>query len=77
MGIEDFILGGAGLGLLYDKFTKDKKSDTQVANTTTNTTSPSLLENENVNVINPKVRLKHGGEVEVLKGHDYIKDLIK
>jgi len=76
MGIEDFILGGAGLGLLYDKFTKDKKSDTQVANTTTNTTSIPLLANENVNIINPKAQLKHGGEVEILKGHDYIKDLL-
>jgi hypothetical protein len=76
MGIEDFILGGAGIGLLADKLTK-KSSDTATpTNTTTNTTSIPLLANENVNIINPKAQLKHGGEAEILKGHDYIKDLL-
>jgi hypothetical protein len=32
---------------------------------------------DNTNVIQPKATLSHGGEVEILKGHDYIKDLIK
>jgi hypothetical protein len=31
--------------------------------------------NTNTNIIQPKT-LKHGGEVEITKGHNYIKDLL-
>ena len=31
--------------------------------------------NTNTNIVQPKT-LKHGGEIEITKGHDYIKDLL-
>ena len=36
-----------------------------------------LYGSDNTNIIQPIATLSHGGEVEILKGHDYIKDLIK
>ena len=82
MGIEDlaFVLGGVP-GLIAKKvFSKDNDNTTvtPTTNATTVTATPFVLGNENVNtdVISPKVQLKHGGEAEILKGHDYIKDLL-
>ena len=71
MGIEDFILGGAGLGLIYDKFTKDKKSSETVnpnAIPLGTIQDPKVLANQmygsdNTNVIQPKATLSHGGSI--------------
>jgi len=45
-------------------------------------TDPKVIANQlygadNTNIIQSKATLSHGGEVEIIKGHDYIKDLIK
>ena len=81
MGIEDLALFGIGVvpGLIAKKvFSKDNTTVTPTTNATTVTATPFVLGNENVNtdVISPKAQLKHGGEAEILKGHDYIKDLL-
>ena len=80
MGIEDLAFGlGVVPGLIAKKvFGKDNTTVTPTTNATTVTATPFVLGNENVNtdVISPKAQLKHGGEAEILKGHDYIKDLL-
>jgi hypothetical protein len=72
MGIEDFILGGAGLGLIYDKFTKDKKSSETVNPNAIPLGGPiqdpkvlanAMYGSDNTNVIQSKATLKHGGSI--------------
>lgn len=36
----------------------------------------NVIQPDRINVVNPQAKYKHGGQVEILKGHDYIKDLL-
>ena len=38
--------------------------------------NPNVVQPDRINVVNPLDKYKHGGEVEILKGHEYIKDLL-
>jgi len=80
MGIEDFIFGLIPGEIMGKK--KESKTVSPEGQPMGTLTDPKVLANQmygadNTNVIQPKATLKEGGEVEVLKGHDYIKDLIK
>jgi hypothetical protein len=36
----------------------------------------NVVQPDRINVVNPLDKYKHGGQVEILKGHEYIKDLL-
>jgi hypothetical protein len=38
--------------------------------------NPNVVQPDRINVVNPLDKYKHGGQVEILKGHEYIKDLL-
>jgi len=80
MSLEDVIFGILP-GEIFGK-KKESKTVSPEGQPMGTITDPKVLANQmygadNTNVIQPKATLSHGGEVEVLKGHDYIKDLIK
>ena len=82
MGIEDLIFGVIP-GEAYNKLTAKKKINPITTPITSGPLGPLTDTNTNVNEnINLKQRLpgvmlfNHGGDVEITKGHDYIKDLL-